>query len=668
MLNPLKVRQGIWILVTVALLAAAGGMQRGLSHIARQNQLFIEADAGSEKSLVAMMPGGLRAIAFSYVWQRSQAQHEAGRHYDAREMATLACRLMPNFPGVWSFHAWNMTWNISVTTHTPEERWHWVRQGLELLRDEAIPRNRKSLLLYKEIGWIFFSKMGESLDDESPYYKAVWASEMQRLLGSPAYGTTDDVIDAFRPVAAAPLDKTLSRQGRNRPGRVIKEIIQPDQLDILLADPAIADYVAALEAVKVTLVAADGNTIAPPKAMLAELEDAGKPVPYTLLSAYNRFSDDPDVRDVRAYPTPIETDQEQAIYDLMNDPATQAPREALLALVRAHTLWNVYRMDPSWMLGLMEKYHAPLDWRLIEPHGLYWITYGAHVSEDLALDSVTAVTTDRVALFCLRALTWRGRLTYRDNPADPNRPRLRYLFDFRYIEPTRIEYLETIEAEMGPDESWERSKFRAGHENYLIDVVTMYFTANRLAEAQEVLDWIKTTYKPFGPQWMMSLEDFVVYTLTQDQAINYDAASMLSQVAVQTALEALAKGDEATFEAKYEFGLRSIYMNYQKIAQDLNRLAPWPNIVADLAMEMIIMPQNRGVQLDLEERAYLFSQLDSIIPDFRAQIYDVLFLSPLPEECRAAGVEFEAAFPEPPGLDEVRESRREARERAGVNR
>jgi hypothetical protein len=639
MADPLRIRQGVWVLVAVGLLVAAGGVQVVLDRMAVRDELFIEANVGSEKSLVAIMPGGLRAIAFSYVWQRSQMQHEAGRHYDAREMADLACRLMPNFPGVWSFHAWNMAWNISVTTHTPEERWHWVTQGLELLRDEAIPRNRKSLLLYKEMGWIFFSKMGQSLDEMHPQYKRYWAAEMQRLLGSTSYGTTDEVIEAFRPIAEAPLDKSLDRQGRTIPGtlRREKEVIQADQLKILLSDPVIAAYAEALSQYDIL-------------------------VDDSLLAAYNRFSNDLAARDVRLFPPTMSDDREQAIFDLINDPETMEPRGKLLAFVRAQILWNVYRMDPDWMLGLMEKYHAPLDWRLPEPHGVYWITYGTHVSEDLGLDSITAINTDRVALFCLKTLTRRGRLVYMENPDDPDQPILRTLFDLRYIAPTQQEYIETIEAELGPDGPVKDSMFRVGHENYMIDVVQMLFAADRRVEAAEYLNWVKERYEPVDMKWHMGLEDFVVATLHEEGAINYEIAGTLVQVAMQTALEGLAVGDEETYEASYDFAYDSIYKHYQSAAGGNVRLSPWQYIVYDIAAEMIIRPQNQGLNLDLADRSLLYDQLDSIIENLRAEMYDSLLNSPLPAECEAAGVDFFEAFPEPPGLDAVRERRRAATE------
>ena len=38
--------------------------------------------------------------------------------------------------------------------------------GAKLLRDKGIPRNPKSLMLYKELAWIFFDKMGGFMDDK----------------------------------------------------------------------------------------------------------------------------------------------------------------------------------------------------------------------------------------------------------------------------------------------------------------------------------------------------------------------------------------------------------------------------------------------------------------------------------------------------------------------
>jgi len=623
MLSPLKKRQLLWFAAAAALLAGAGLLQGPLADIAAERELFIEANITTEKSVVEVLPGGLRAMAFTYVWQRSQEQHQAGRHYDARELADLACRLMPNFPGVWSFHAWNMAWNISVTTHTPEERWHWVSQGMELLRDEAIPRNRHSLLLYKEIGWIFFSKMGQSLDEMHPYYKQVWAAQMQRLLGAPGYGSTAEVIAAFKPIADAPLDKSLLRQGRNVPGTNMPEIIQADQLKVLLeSDPAAAEYAKLLA-------------------------DQGVGIDQGFLAAYNRYSMDLSVDVVRTGPPPPSAKDKHVLAELINAPQHAAARGKILAFIRAQVLWNVYKMDPQWMYDLMAEFNAPLDWRMPEPHGFYWITYGAHIAEDLPVGDITPINTDRVAMFCLKTLTSRGRLIYEDNPDNPDRPKLRYMFDWRFIASSQKEYVTAAEDSLGPGQELRDSPFRTGHQNYLISVIQALYAGNRRGEARKYYKWLRENYNPVGPEWLLDLEDFVVLTLKRDGAMHADAANVQVQAALQAALEALALGNMADFQASYDYARHSIYDTFVAGTKDPRSVQPWGEIVRYMTQETLIHPQSQGVWLSLVDRSALYHSIENIAPGIREAMYDSLLRSTLPQECRAAGIDFDKAFPSP---------------------
>src|SRR5690606_16019333 len=107
--------------------------------------------------------------------------------------------LQPRFPQVWAFHAWNMAYNISVTTHTPEERWSWVNNGIVLLRDQGIPLNPRAVRLYRELSWIFFHKIGQFSDDMQWYYKAQLAREWEEILGRyNTDDTTQNIIGRFR--------------------------------------------------------------------------------------------------------------------------------------------------------------------------------------------------------------------------------------------------------------------------------------------------------------------------------------------------------------------------------------------------------------------------------------------------------------------------------------
>ena len=129
-----------------------------------------------------ILPG--RAFYVNYLWIRADKLKEEGKFYDAYQQAELICKLQRHFPGVWSFMSWNMAWNISVETHTPQERWRWVYNGVRLLRDQGIVYNPNSIQLYKDLGWIFLSKISGYLDDAHWVYKRQWALRMQDLLGA----------------------------------------------------------------------------------------------------------------------------------------------------------------------------------------------------------------------------------------------------------------------------------------------------------------------------------------------------------------------------------------------------------------------------------------------------------------------------------------------------
>ena len=210
-----RVTQALWLGVAAVLLAAAGQLQPRLVKLGTTYELVQDSSPGGSdlEALLTIAPGGLRAPVVNYLWIRAEELKQQGKFYDAMQLADLICSLQPYFPGVWSFHSWNMAWNISVATHTPEERWMWVTNGMRLLRDRGIPVNPRSLILYKDLAWLFFSKMGSNLDDMHVVYKQRWAAEMQRLLGSPPQGQTSEVIDAFRPIAAAPVDKAAPAKG-----------------------------------------------------------------------------------------------------------------------------------------------------------------------------------------------------------------------------------------------------------------------------------------------------------------------------------------------------------------------------------------------------------------------------------------------------------------------
>jgi hypothetical protein len=466
--------------------------------------------------------------------------------------------------------------------------------------------------------------MGMNLDDMHVAYKQRWAAQMQHLLGAPPQGQTAEVIDAFRPIARSPLDKTPSRQGR--------DLIQLDQLRLLEADAEVAQYV--------RLLGEQGITVG-----------------QAFLDAYNRFSREEGVERVRLQPPKLATPQDKAVSDLINSREHAAARGKLLAFVRAQMLWNEYKMDPAWMLALMEKYQAPIDWRLVWPHGLYWASYGLKVSNDVPIEKIDSINTDRISLGCLKALAAAGRMSYLENPDRPDEPSVDWWGDWRYIDATHKEYVDTLEAvRRAQGGSLELSPFKNGHINFLILAIQMLYVQRKIDRAEYYYDWIRKTYDMKDPPWDEPLEEFIVSMINQDPYLSEEIARSQLTSALQMAYYFLAMGDLNAYQGNVRYA-RRVYEVYQKGAPGSEiqrlRMQPLESIASHIAAAVLVDPYCMGYYLPLIARVQLYSRLDDAT---RVLAYDRLLRSKmLQDQCDREGLDFAKAFPPPAGLEEYRQ-------------
>ncbi len=157
------------------------------SSVGRNGLAYTDAaEEGSPNEVsIGIALGAFRGIFVNMLWLRAQAAKDQGNYYEAMDLSKAITKLQPRFPRVWAFHAWNMAYNISVTTNTAPERWQWVNNGIRLMREEGIPANPKDLLLHKEISWIFLHKIQGFMDDANLYYKRQLAEEWTIVLGPP---------------------------------------------------------------------------------------------------------------------------------------------------------------------------------------------------------------------------------------------------------------------------------------------------------------------------------------------------------------------------------------------------------------------------------------------------------------------------------------------------
>ena len=84
---------------------------------------------------------------------------------------SLSPWLQPHSGEVWAFHGHNMAYNISVATHTQQERWEWVKAGIRLVQTDGMRYNPNDIRLYKNLAFWYQHKIEGYSDDAHLYYK-----------------------------------------------------------------------------------------------------------------------------------------------------------------------------------------------------------------------------------------------------------------------------------------------------------------------------------------------------------------------------------------------------------------------------------------------------------------------------------------------------------------
>lgn len=180
----------IYAVLALALLAAASRWQAPLD--AQRTAMIPKGEelknAPPMLAFVTVALGGFRGLVANALWMRASRLQEEEKYFEMVQLSDWITKLQPRLKQVWINQAWNMSYNISVKFNAPEDRWRWVQRGIRLLRDEGLRYNPDEALIYRELAWHFQHKIGKDLDAAHLYYKAQWAAEMMRVLGTNAPG------------------------------------------------------------------------------------------------------------------------------------------------------------------------------------------------------------------------------------------------------------------------------------------------------------------------------------------------------------------------------------------------------------------------------------------------------------------------------------------------
>jgi hypothetical protein len=404
--------------------------------------------------------GAFRGLVVDILWVRADKLKEQGQFFDARQLAEWITTLQPRFGAVWEFHAWNMAYNISVAipASQPDQRWRWVKNGYELLRDQGIPLNPKNLQLYRELARIFQHKIGSVSDDVHRYYKLQLAMALEPLLRS-----EDNQLDwqderYFEALVAAPADR--------------QEITN---------DPNFAELIKALKSADDAFARDDefvSNYLS-----LRQNPNKFKPAALQIIDSFR---------------------------------GTSALKKFDI-FAKAYHLRNVWKLDPVLMQQLNKTYgptnfddpniHFPLDWRHPDSHAVYWAVKGLQeVSKDQDRKSdITETNTDRIVGHSLQNLFRYGKIFIYDVPVEiqtdsssqPERKTAKEIYyrpDLRMFNSYHQTVLAVLEKYKDIEREGSYTSFQDGHRNMLKNAVLLFYQAGHEQQALKIYNELRKRY------------------------------------------------------------------------------------------------------------------------------------------------------------------------------
>lgn len=631
-----RLTQLVAIVVCLALLGLSGFVSADLTASAGRNKLtYTETAEEGDPPQVALgiAMGAFRGLFVNILWIRANELKEEGKYYEAVDLARAITKLQPRFSQVWAFHAWNMAYNISVTTNTPQERWNWVSQGIDLLRSEGVKHNPTDMVVHKELAWLFLHKVQAFADDAHWYYKLQLAAEWHELLGPPPMpdpgNNRREVRIAeheawLRPIVNAP--DTLSEVTAKNPK--VGELV--DRLAGMDLDPTSERMLRLVTRVRV----ARASAVWP---QLAESADA-------------RFL---------------------ALTELVHDPEFAEALEDLLAFTRRKVLIETYNMEPQRMLRYTSTY-GPLDWRHPASHALYWgqkgVEGGMTRIEAVNLKDYDFINTDRMVVHAIQELWRTGNLWFDYNGMMLNQEQTPFYLgipDTAYIPVYGQILYDVVERSYYDGAERAYSSYSAGYENFMKDAIRFVYRRGQRDLAVQMkndlanFDLANRNDDGRAAYLAQDIDRFVQAELRDRIGSPSVALQEVSAALYDAILTGLVGGDEEIFESSigYAQQFHAAYLEQQlrENAQTATGRMEFMDRRFDFMVGQLFANLLPSLDVDLAQQAYYNAP-----EDLRRWAYDDLVMRFKPvfddEQGNALveGRSFDSVFPQPEGMDQFR--------------
>ncbi len=131
-----------------------------------------EVDPASETMKLATL--GLRGVAATLLWEKANYYKKVEDWTNLTATLEQLAKLQPNFVTFWKFQAWNLSYNVSVEFDDYNDRYYYVRRGIDFLK-EGERYNLDNPDLLWDLAWFIGQKIGKA--DEHVQYRRLFKAD-----------------------------------------------------------------------------------------------------------------------------------------------------------------------------------------------------------------------------------------------------------------------------------------------------------------------------------------------------------------------------------------------------------------------------------------------------------------------------------------------------------
>jgi hypothetical protein len=172
-------------------------------------------DAPPSVAFTTVALGSARGIVADLLWLRSFDMQADGRYFELTQLARWITALAGSEPETWIQQAWNLTYNIPPILANPEERWHWVHAGIDLLRRDGM-LNAPHPSLFAELSFFHADKLGGNVDPSSSFYSQRFAEGIAPFLTTDGQLPESDSVRLLKLAETYRLVPTIIQQLESR--------------------------------------------------------------------------------------------------------------------------------------------------------------------------------------------------------------------------------------------------------------------------------------------------------------------------------------------------------------------------------------------------------------------------------------------------------------------